>query len=105
MAAFYTSATERASAATAKRQALKLAKALGVTIEQRFNGGWHEILLQAPAHKRFYQSEVHEIVLANAGAMTDGLWEAAEKDLRYERIEDCPDPQCEWCNDDDSDAG
>lgn len=99
MGARYTSARERFAAAAARRVAKKLAKQLHVSITERLDGGWHELLLTAPDKHRFKNSELHELVIANAGPTTDQLWQRALTELRYEAdVETCPDADCEWCN-------
>lgn len=105
MAAFYTSITEREIAATARPQVRKLAAALGVTIDERFSGGWHEIVFTAPQGRIFSVEGLHEFIVANAGAVTDGLWSAALERLAATTTEECPDGDaCEWCSNSGDDA-
>ena len=100
MAAYYTSTTERAIAAAARPQLRKLAAALNVTIEERFAGAWHELILTAPQGRIFAAEGLHEFIIANAGATTDGLWSVALERLAANTIEPCPDGDaCEWCSD------
>lgn len=99
MAAFYSSRTAASSASLARKRALRRAKALGVTIVQGLSGGWHELTVEAPKHHRFAMADTHEIVVANAGSVTDGLWESMATDLESDTIVPCTETDCEWCED------
>jgi len=101
MSAYYTSTTERAIAATARPKVRKLAASLDVTIEERFDGAWHELILTAPAGRLFADEGLHEFVIANAGPTTDGLWSRALSRLSASPVEPCTDEACEWCHSDD----
>jgi hypothetical protein len=96
VSAFYTSARERAASAAARTACRALARAKHVTVEARFDGGWHEIVLTCPNGFRF-EPDLHERIVANAGAVTDGLWAGALAALQSEQVEPCTDPDCEWC--------
>ena len=99
MSAAYTSLKERVEAAEARNSTRARAKRMHVTIEERFSGGWHEILLTAPDGMRFKNSELHELVIANAGPTTDQLWQRAQRELEYEAdVELCDVTDCEWCS-------
>lgn len=92
---FYTTTELRKSAERARRSVRRLAKQMGVTIEERLDGSWHELLLTAPPKKRFVFSDLHEHVIANAGPTTDMLWERALETLEHEDLIVCPDEDCE----------
>lgn len=96
MSAFYTSDKNRRSAATARRQAQAVAKRLGVTLDVRLDGAWHEVLADAPDGHVFSGPRVHQVVVANAGPTTDGLWEAVLDDLRV-GVRPCTKDDCDVC--------
>ena len=98
MSAFYTSEVERRNAASARPLVRKLAAQLNVNIEERFSGGWHEILLTAPDGYWFAGAGIHEQVIANAGACTDQLWTRALSTLRDADVQLHTDDACEWCH-------
>jgi len=96
MAAYYTSDLQRQVQVQARRLALKLAKELGVTVTAHLSGGWHEVLLDAPDGSCF-AGELHQLVIANAGAVTDGLWQSALQQLQDMPVVKCTTANCEVC--------
>lgn len=88
MASFYTSQKERSAGAAARSLTRQRARKLKVSIEERFSGGWHELVLTAPTSFRFTDG-LHEYVVANAGPTTDGLWQQAQQRLAEADVERC----------------
>lgn len=76
------------------------AQALGCAVEVRmFGTARGEIILTAPAGKRFADLEVHETIASFTGTIDDRQADAVRLALRDLRggIEECDDPECEWC--------
>ena len=96
--AYYTSDVLRLSGQQARKRCQVLAAEHQISIEARLNGSWHEIILSAPVGMKLTGSNTHEAVIANAGPTTDGLWEAAERDLTH-GLYKCTESDCEWCED------
>lgn len=90
----YTSPAEQKAAAAARQRVKRKAPAL--LFEERFSGGWFEIIVTCPPGFRFYGMDAHEKVTANAGPIADSLWQGVEADVL--EIEPCTDADCEWCH-------
>jgi hypothetical protein len=69
---------------------------LGCIVEEDKCGNTHECRVRVPDGKRFVCSELHEFV-----DCTNKPWKPDYADLLdrlADGIEDCPDPECDWCN-------
>lgn len=84
-------------ARSAMQKCRKLATELGVDVEARFDGSWHEIVAEASHGKRFAASNAHGLVIANARATSDGLWAGLLKDLEV-GLEECDTVECDVCD-------
>jgi hypothetical protein len=73
-----------------------MAKVLGAKVEDDKCGNTHECRVEAPHRKRWMCRGVHELVDS-----TNRPWKPDYADLidcmEY-GLEDCEDPDCEWCN-------
>lgn len=72
-----------------------LAKSLGAKVEDDKSGHTHECRVEAPHRKRWAGEGIHELI-----DCTNRPWEPDYADLLDRMnygLEDCADPECDWC--------
>ena len=75
----------------------KLAKKLGANVEDDRSGNHHECRVEAPRRKKWACRGVHEMVDSCYKP-----WKPDYADMLSNMqfgLEDCTDPDCEWCED------
>jgi hypothetical protein len=78
------------------RKIKQLAEKLGATVENTKCGATHECRVEAPKGKLWAEGNVHELV--DAAYLP---WKPDYIDLLSRMnygLEDCNNPECEWCN-------
>lgn len=82
---------------TSLREVRALAVKLGAKVEDEKSGNHHECRVEAPHRKVWACRGVHEMI-----DCTNRPWKPDYADMLSGMkfgLEDCTDPECEWCND------
>lgn len=74
----------------------KLAKQLGATVEDDKIGNTHECRVEAPHRKRWACRGVHEMVDSSFLPWKPDYADVLDG-MKF-GLEDCTDPDCDWCN-------
>lgn len=80
---------------TTLKQVKALAATLGASVEDERCGNFHECRVEAPHRKRWKCDGIHELVDS-----TNRPWKPDYADMLDRMnfgVEDCTDPECEWC--------